>query len=158
MDESAVATRAAVVDDLEGLVRLSAGLFAEDAGRRDPYTDLGWPEDEGLEYFAAAVADEGVLCLVAECGGEAVGYLVGRFGGGTSVRPVAVAELESVYVRAEFRGIGVGSRLAREFLGWAGVRGARLASVTAHWGNERARAFYEREGFAPKSVTLERGV
>jgi len=40
-------------------------------------------------------------------------------------------------------------------MGW--VEGAERATVTAHAANGRAIRFYERCGFRPRSVSLERG-
>ncbi len=70
--------RRAEKEDVMEIVRLSAALFREDAGRRDPRANLNWPREEGQEYFAGLVASTGSLCLLAEVGGEVVGYLAGR--------------------------------------------------------------------------------
>ncbi len=64
-----------------------------------------------------------------------------------------------MYVLEGYRGQGVGARLVDEFLGWAWSRGAERASVVvAYAANERAIRFYQRAGFRPKSVSLERGI
>jgi ribosomal protein S18 acetylase RimI-like enzyme len=151
-----VRVRRVGADDVADIAGLSSALFREDAGQRDPFVDLSWPEKEGREYFAGLVDGERSLCLVAESAGEAVGYLAGRMGERTTLRPVEVAELESMYVLEGYRGKGVGARLVDEFLGWAGSRGAERASVVAYAANERAIRFYQRAGFRPKSVSLER--
>ena len=74
--------RRAGVDDMADIVELSAILFQEDAGERDPTVNLCWPEDEGREYFAGLVDGESSACLLAEIGGDVMGYLVGRLRGG----------------------------------------------------------------------------
>lgn len=150
--------RLAGVEDVAEIVELSGALFREDAGRRDPFVNLGWPEEEGREYFAGLVRGEGSLCLLAGLAGRTVGYLAGRVGEGTTLRPVKVAELESMYVREGYRDLGVGARLVDEFLGWAWSRGAERASVVAYAANERAIRFYQRSGFRPRSVALERRI
>ncbi len=53
---------------------------------------------------------------------------------------------------------GVGERLVGEFLAWARERGAERASVTAYADNGCAIRFYERYGFRPRSVSLERRI
>ncbi len=148
--------RRAEAEDVMDIVGLSSALFREDAGRRDPCTNLNWPREEGQEYFAGLVARAGSLCLLAEVGGEVVGYLAGRVEEGTALRPWRVAELESMYVRGGYRNQGVGARLVGGFLGWVGSRGAERASVTAYATNERAIRFYQRAGFRPRRVSLER--
>ncbi len=98
--------RRAGVDDMADIVELSAILFQEDAGERDPTVNLRWPEDEGREYFAGLVDGESSVCLLAEIGGDVVGYLAGR-------------------LREKHRGQGVGEGLIEEFFAWAGAWGAR---------------------------------
>ena len=141
--------RRAGVDDMADIVELSAILFQEDAGERDPTVNLRWPEDEGREYFAGLVDGESSVCLLAEIGGDVVGYLAGRLREGTSLRPGKTAELESMCVREEHRGRGMGEGLIEEFFAWAGARGAERATVTAYAANERAIRLYERRGFRP---------
>ncbi|MGI8910876.1 MAG: GNAT family N-acetyltransferase [Rubrobacteraceae bacterium] len=111
------------MDDVADTVDLSAVLFREDAGERDPTVNLGWPEDEGWEYFAGLVVSEGSVCLLAESGGAVIGYLAGRLREGTSLRPGKMAELESMCVREDHKCRGIGEGLAGEFLAWAGSRG-----------------------------------
>lgn len=153
-----MAVREAEVRDVAGIVELSGALFREDAGGRDPSTNLGWPEEEGQEYFSAMVSDENSVCIVAESGGEVVGYLAGRMEGGSLLRPVKIAELESMYVREGFRSGGAGASLAAEFLRWASGKGAERSSVTAYAANERAIIFYESLGFHPMRLSLEMGL
>ena len=153
-----VRVRRAGEGDVPEVVGLSAALFREDAGQRDPSMNLDWPAEEGRGYFAGLIGDDRCLCVVAERDGEAVGYLAGRLRDADTLRPVGVAELESMYVREGSRDSGVGARLVEEFLGWARERGAERASVTAYAANERAIRFYERLGFAARSLSLERKI
>jgi ribosomal protein S18 acetylase RimI-like enzyme len=150
--------RRAEKEDVMEIVRLSAALFREDAGTRDPRANLNWPREERQEYFAGLVASTGSLCLLAEVGGEVVGYLAGRLKEETTLRPWRAAELESMYVRGGHRSLGVGERLVGGFLGWAELQGAERASVTAYATNGRAIRFYRRVGFRPKRVSLEREI
>jgi GNAT superfamily N-acetyltransferase len=153
-----ITVRVAGPADLDELVELSAGLFTEDAGQRDPYTDQGWPRREGRGYFAGIIDNSRARCWVAEVDRVIAGNLVGRINRESSVRPVRVAELESMFVRAEYRSSGVGAALVAEFFGWGKRSGAERALVTAYAENDRALAFYARHGFQPKNVSLERGL
>jgi ribosomal protein S18 acetylase RimI-like enzyme len=153
-----VTIRPATRRDLDDVVALAVQLFAEDAGQRDPYTDLDWPRREGHEYFGGLFGGPSTRCLLAEADGVIAGSLVARINRESRVRPVRVAELESMYVRPEYRSAGVGSALVAEFFEWARGRGAQRASVTAYAANDRALAFYARNGFTPKSVQLELGL
>jgi GNAT superfamily N-acetyltransferase len=150
-----VTIRTAGRRDLDDVVALSVALFAEDAGQRDPHTDLEWPRREGHEYFGGLLTGPTTRCWLAEVDGDVAGALIGRISRESTVRPVRVAELESMYVRPEYRSAGVGAALVAEFFEWARGRGAKLAAVTAYADNDRALAFYARNGFAARSVQLE---
>lgn len=153
-----VRIRRAEPGDVADIMELSSGLFREDAERRDPFMNLSWLEEEGREYFVGLVVCDRSLCLLAEFAGESIGYLAGHAGEKSTLRPVKVAELESMYVREGHRGRGVGAELVDEFLGWASSRGAERVSVAAYATNEHAIRFYERSGFRPKSVVLEKAI
>ena len=153
-----VTIRRAGVEDVPTLVALSDGLFQEDAGQRDPFMNLAWPREEGAGYFHQRMRDERCLGLLALVEGQAVGYLLGYMKPASTLRPVSTTELESMYVSPGHRSQGIGQALVDRFLAWARKQGAERVSVTAYAANDRALAFYRRNGFAPKSVTLERGL
>jgi GNAT superfamily N-acetyltransferase len=137
-------------EDVPELVRSAAGLFAEDAGRRDPRMDLGWPAREGAAYYAKLVDDPDCLCLLA--GG---GHLAGRLRPPNPLRPGAVtAVLESMRVGPEHRRSGIGGELVAAFLAWTGEKGANEVVVRAYAANEPAIAFYRAQGFEPFELTL----
>ena len=158
MELAAFEIREAGMEDVGVLLELSSALFREDAGTRDPWMNLEWPGEYGRRHFADLLGSGRGVCLLAEASGVPVAYLAGYVRERSPLRPVAVAELESMYVREDARGRGIGARLAGAFLGWAGMRGAERASVTAYASNERAIRFYERMGFRPRGFTLERGL
>ena len=147
--------RVARAEDVEGIVALNASLFEEDAGARDPFTYVGWPGEEGYDHFLRLVSRDEAVCLLAVARDVTIGYLAGYVRAPSSLRPVSVAELESMYVSENHRGRGVGARLVESFGAWARRRGARRVSVTAYAANEGAIRFYKRAGFRPKNVSLE---
>ncbi|MFJ1759400.1 GNAT family N-acetyltransferase [Amycolatopsis sp. NPDC088138] len=131
-----------------------AGLFAEDAGRHDPFMDTGWPAREGEAYYADLVKDPAALLLLAPGGG---GHLVGRLRPPNPLRPGAVtAELESLRVDAGHRRAGIGGELVAAFFAWAKENGANELRVKAFAANAGALEFYRAQGFEPFDVTLRR--
>jgi ribosomal protein S18 acetylase RimI-like enzyme len=107
--------RRAEEKDTGEIVELSYALFQEDAGQRDPLMNLNWPREEGDEYYSRLVSGDHSVCFLAEMEGKPVGYLVGYATDATSLRPIKLAELESMFVHQEFRGQGTGTALANEF-------------------------------------------
>ena len=79
--------REATSADLDAFVASGSALFAEDGGTRDPHMDTTWPAREGHDYYAAAIADPNVLCLVAVVDDRVVGHLLGRLKGHNPTRP-----------------------------------------------------------------------
>jgi GNAT superfamily N-acetyltransferase len=98
------------------------------------------------------------VCFLALREGVKVGYLAGYIREATPLRPVRVAELQSMYVVERNRGRGVGARLVEAFFDWARDRQAERLSVTAYAANDGAVRFYQRMGFVDRSVLLERAL
>jgi ribosomal protein S18 acetylase RimI-like enzyme len=148
----------ATSDDIAGFLASAGALVATDAGRYDPdATDLDWAAKSGPAYAASLIADDDSLVLVARDGGGAVvGHLVGRLHGPGNVHPILVAELETIHVFPEHRGSGTGEQLVSGFFTWAAGKGAQRASVSVYAANESAQRFYTRNGFTPRTVTLDR--
>ncbi len=149
---------AAGTEDVEELVRLNVRLFLEDAGIRDPHTDTSWPARHGREHFLGLLSRDDAVCLLALREGAKVGYLAGYAKEATPLRPVRVAELQSMYVEENERGRGVGGRLVQEFFAWARYCDAERVSVTAYAANDSALRFYRRIEFVDRSVSLERAL
>jgi GNAT superfamily N-acetyltransferase len=148
--------RKAVPDDIEGLVACSTGLFAEDAGTRDPTLSQDWPRLHAADSYRAAFDDELKLVLVADDGGSVVGHLLGSLGEASDIRPIRVATLVSMYVMPTHRSAGAGAKLVAAFREWAGAAGADRLAVSAYAANDGAIRFYQRQGFLPRTLLLER--
>lgn len=147
--------RTAAESDVETIVSLNHALFQEDAGQRDPFMNLDWSLENGHEYFESLLHSEETLCLIAEEHGRAVGYLIGYLRKPNSLRPVKLAELESMFVLAQYRNMGIGAELVSQFKQWCRSKGAERMSVTAYAANEGAIAFYQSHGFEARNVTME---
>jgi ribosomal protein S18 acetylase RimI-like enzyme len=150
--------RRAAEADVPIIVALNHALFQEDAGQRDPFMNLNWPHEEGEDYVTKLLHSEKSIGMLAERKGQAIGYLVGYLKPSSSLRPVRIAELESMYVGEEHRSQEVGQQLVSRFLEWVREQGAERVSVTAYVANEGAVSFYKRMGFIPKNLTLELGL
>jgi ribosomal protein S18 acetylase RimI-like enzyme len=147
---------AATAEDTEAFLASATALVATDAGRYDAQaTDVRWADRSGEAYAANAFSGDNLVLLARE-GDTVAGHLVGRLYGPGSVHPVRGAELASIHVYPQFRGAGIGSLLVEAFLAWAAERGAVRASVTAYAANEAAIRFYERHGFAVRSIIADR--
>jgi GNAT superfamily N-acetyltransferase len=142
---------------IDDLVDLEAGLFAEDAGRHEPYADVTWPRREGRRDFERLLAEPTCVVLVALDDDRPVGFLVGYSAASSPTRvPVTFAVLRSLYVGAEHRSSGIGARLVGRFVDWAEGAGCVEMHVDSYAANEGAQRFYERHGFAVRSTARVR--
>jgi ribosomal protein S18 acetylase RimI-like enzyme len=100
------------------------------------------------EWFLEMVADEEVVCLVAQSEAEGpVGYLLAKI----TDRPSVMVERKcgSVFdllVLPEHRNRGVGSQLMHEAASRLRAKGAEVLSLSVAAGNLPAARFYERLG------------
>jgi GNAT superfamily N-acetyltransferase len=147
--------RPATTDDLPGLIASSSGLFAEDGGTRDATMNVDWPAQHGAAAFTSTLADPARAVFVADLDGSVVGHLTAYVTEPNDIRLVRTAILLSMYVFPEHRSSGVGGRLVEAYKEWAVAHGAHRLTVTAYAANAGAIRFYERNGFAPKSVELD---
>ena len=153
MDE--IKIRIAQTPDVDSIVSLNHALFQEDAGQRDRTMNLNWALKSGHEYFDTLLKQENVHCLIAQDGEDAVGYLIGYLLKPNSLRSVRLAELESMFVKAEARSSGIGAEMMSRFMAWCKEKGVDRVGVTAYAANARAIAFYQRHGFEPRNLALE---
>ncbi|OMI41164.1 GNAT family N-acetyltransferase [Streptomyces sparsogenes] len=111
------------------------------------------------EFFSRGVGD--VVNVVAETGaGEVVGSGVGEVVGWACFGPYrdrdlpsGDAELYALYVRPDLVGAGIGRLLLTESVARLSERGFPRLRLWVLAGNDRARRFYERAGFAPDGGT-----
>ncbi len=84
-----------------------------------------------------------------ESAGRFVGYCV------SSLDKNRVGGIESLYVEAAYRGLGIGDALIKSSLAWMDIKGAETKLVSVAAGNEEAFKFYARYGFRPRRTVLE---
>jgi len=78
-----------------------------------------------------------------------VGYCI------SSIRGDDIGEIDSIYVKKEYRSQGLGKKLAESALRWLDENNVRKKVVVVLEGNSEAMAFYRSLGFLPRNVELE---
>jgi diamine N-acetyltransferase len=145
-----VVIRAATADDAERLAEIGARTFHESFVDDTPPDDMSayLAQAFGVAQQAAELAEPGALYLLAEVGGEAVGYaLLASYPPPDCVRGPSPLVLSRLYSRKAWIGRGVGPRLLAAVIAAALERGARTLWLTVWERNERAKAFYRKQGF-----------
>ncbi len=132
--------RAARDDEVEALIPLYEWLFAP-PGSRPP----SWDERRAAVALRQAIESHDSVVLVAEAGGELIGFLTG-YQDMHSVRFGYRAWVEDFAVHPERRSQGVGKALLGAAKAWARERGATHLELDSADQRKDAHRFYEREG------------
>jgi ribosomal protein S18 acetylase RimI-like enzyme len=66
-----------------------------------------------------------------------------------------VGEVDSIYVREEYRSLGIGDQLMKRSLEWMDKKGVTSKKILVTAGNQDALSFYRRYGFRPRRMVLE---
>jgi GNAT superfamily N-acetyltransferase len=136
--------RPATVTDLPGIIH----VFMGDDG--SPKGDV-WNDDTRPAYeaaFAQIAADPNQHLLVVEMDGAVIGTCQITLIPGLVARGRLRAKLESVHVRPEWRGGGIGERLVRHAIAHARSHGAGIVELTSNKTRLAAHRFYARLGFS----------
>ena len=114
------------------------------------------PGDPGYATaFAEIDGDPRQYLAVAELDGEVVGTLQLTFIPGLSRAGSTRALIESVRVRADQRGNGLGRQMIEWCVAEARRRGCVLVQLTTDASRVDAHRFYERLGFVPSHVGMK---
>jgi GNAT superfamily N-acetyltransferase len=142
---SAVELRRATGDDLAGLVALLAGDVL--GANKEALDQSGEQLAPYRRAFALIDADPAHLLVVAREGSQVVGTLQLSVLPGLSRRGGLRGQIESMHVRSELRGRGLGAAM----IGWAVEearrRGCGLVQLTSNKVRSDAHRFYARLGF-----------
>jgi len=102
------------------------------------------------EYFRSLITDESVGFFVAEGEGELVGFVHAVVRDSRNI-PILVprryAFVDSIAVREELRGTGIGRALMERAHEWAVSKGATGMELNVFEFNEEAVAFYRKLGY-----------
>jgi GNAT superfamily N-acetyltransferase len=144
------------INDLGDILLLSDGLTLTDLPY-DKKVDINWAHtNEGKKYYEDKIKGILGICFVAEVDNKIIGYITACEKEVPSYRLVKVAELENIFVKAEYRSKGIGKKLMDKFINWAKELKADKVAVNVFALNDKAIGFYKREGFDPQDLTLEK--
>lgn len=132
------------------LAELGAETFRDAFGPQNTAQDMAiyLAKSFSPEIQANELADPGTVFLIAEVGGEPVGYVRLREGApATEVDSSRPVEIVRFYARNDWIGKGVGSALMQASLLEARTLGHDLVWLDVWEENERAIGFYRKWGF-----------
>jgi len=146
--------RNATTDDLSVIQRLNHELFLSDNAWNGDL-DCDWPyNEEGEKYFREAIESERYISVVAEIDGKVIGYLNGFIRKPNGAYLGKRAEIDNMCVTEMVRGHGIGTALINEFKKWAKNNDVERIMVEAFSANEKAIAFYQKNGLSTYATVL----
>jgi ribosomal protein S18 acetylase RimI-like enzyme len=136
-----------LIDHIEELwVELNQAHFEKSRDFKHRYENFTFCE---RKQSLLSCADKGELFVVIACdGGGKVGYCV-------SSRIGNDGEIDSIYVKPEYRKLHIGSTLMEKSLDWLNSLDVTTVTIKVAAGNEEAFGFYSRYGFKPIFTELQ---
>lgn len=146
-----VILRRAVASDARALTALGQRTFTHTFGHTYRPEDLAafLAESYSMEWHAELLADPARVTWVAEAGDGLTGFGIA----GPCKLPVvplepAAGEIQRLYLRDDYQGRGIGTRLLERLLGDLAARGHAPVYVGVWANNDGAQRLYARHGFA----------
>ena len=102
-------------------------------------------ENRKAELLAKATS--AIQVWIAMHRSEDIGYCVSTIAGDKG-------EIDSLFVSSAHRSNGIGHAFMSRSMDWLGSQNVRSILIAVLSGNEGAQKFYERYGFAPRSVQM----
>lgn len=109
------------------------------------------------EKLDAATKGAGInTSLVAETGGEVVGFIMGHLYTGEFGIPESTANLDTIGVHPRAAGKGVAGKLLEQFCAQMSKLGVTTVHTLVDWDDKNLMLFFHRKDFAPsKRLSLE---
>jgi [ribosomal protein S18]-alanine N-acetyltransferase len=119
--------------DLRQILAIERSVFPQDAWTEEMFaSELGQP---ATRYY-----------IVAEAGGSVAGYA------GLSAVPGEHSDVQTIAVRADRQGQGIGTAMLGDLIATAAARKCREIFLEVRADNDRARLLYQRTGFTEVGV------
>ena len=146
---TAICYRQVMLDDAPLIADLFARSFVETFGHLYRKQDLdAFLAKVDAEAFAGEIANPQFALRVAHAGDEPAGFAKLGPPSLPVETPPGTLELWQIYVLKRWQGSGIGPQLFDWAVEEAKTRGAAHLQLTVFIDNHRARAFYDRRGFA----------
>jgi ribosomal protein S18 acetylase RimI-like enzyme len=97
----------------------------------------------------ALLANEKLLILVVNNFSDIIGYLIASVNN-------SMGEIDSLYIRPEFRKSGIGSSLTIKAIDWLNSQNCSQIKVAIAEGNEKVLDFYSKFGFHKRFYIMQK--
>lgn len=144
----------ASIKNLKEVQLLNNELFKYEAENKFDFYIPNWALGEkAANYFKDLISNQYVEIVYFEK--SPIGYLAG------SITDIPYyqgksAELENMFIKEEYRKLGIGSKLVNNFVLWTQSHDCKRVFITASQGNVDTIKFYQKKGFEILNTTLKK--
>ena len=150
-----LSTRSALIEDLPILLEFEQGIIAAER----PYDPTLKPDPISYYDIAALIADPQAEVAVVEQEGQIIGSGYARRKASRAyLTPAHHAYIGFIYVRPEFRGLGVNRHILDHLTSWSQGQGLSELRLTVYPDNQPALRAYAKSGFEPYLVEMRQAI
>lgn len=147
--------RKAALSDLKEIQNLNNELFKKEFNDYDKSLKIDWPyQKEGEQYFKNVI-NKNYLSVAVDDNNNIIGYIAGSLNVQGTYNTTKIAELDNMFIKEEYRGYGIGSKLVSKFKKYCQENGVSIIRVTAYFKNKEAIKFYIKNNFNEFELTLK---
>ena len=126
-------------------------LLIRDEKQYDDSIDLNFTVTNMYENY---IEEKTKFIYVAEIDAEIVGYLYGYITNDSTLLNVK-SYLDALYIKEEYRHLGIANNLIQEFKKWSIKNNAKKIEVSVMYENKIAKSLYKKHNFNVVKETLE---
>lgn len=153
MQNTFIKSRIATNEDISQLISMGKELH-EVEKKFEPLLEFN--ESEAIERYTSEVVNPKALLLIAEDQerNEIAGYLYAHYNNiDYFTDMVPECEIEVIYLKQDYRGIGIADMLIKESLDWAHKAGISRIKTGIYFSNISSRKLFERNRFKPYHIS-----
>ena len=106
--------------------------------------------NERIKPYVDKVQKGKYLITIAKSDSNKVGYCI------SSVNEMLIGEVDSIYVKDEYRGYNIGEHLMKEAVDFFETNNVKKQILVVTYGNDEVMKFYNKFGFYATKIELER--
>ncbi len=111
------------------------------------------------KYAQTNILSKDAVIHVAEIKGKLVGYSLSFIKKNIPIfKMKKIGYISDLFVKKEFRGMGISTRLKNEAIKWFKKRGMKHASIKVYKGNNLAHSIYKKWGFFDFHIELRKKI
>lgn len=144
--------------DLKAVSELDLEFTKTQYQNYDKTLNLNWTYSRaGQKYFKNRMSPrDGMLRVAVNEQGKIIAYLSG---GAVKPHPLSIkahyAELESIFIKDDYRGSGIGEKMTQDFIDWCRKNRIDFIDLSVAYGNSKVLDFYRKLGFNTRYAIME---